>query len=616
MVEGARYGGSVMTSTRSLVLVLVFITLIGCRDSNPPAVAPTSQNVNGKKGRIQGVTANVRQRGPGLSPYAFDVSPPNLNWPQFRGDHGRSVAERDDLAKSWSDDDGIYWKSELSGRGASSPVIYGNHVYLTSASGYGESESEPGSVDDLTYHLTCFSRKSGMIQWQRDVKGSPLTQPLTPEIIRNGLASNSPVADGHMVFAFFGASGVFAFDDDGKLLWHANVGNGQSPRGSGASLIRYKRLLIVNASVESQAVYAFDADTGDGVWKIDGIDESSVTPVVDKNKNGKDELVIVEKDFVRGFDPETGKELWHCEGIHDDVVATPFVRFGICFCNGGSENQLMAIKLGGRGDVTKTHKLWEVSGGSKSNSLTYVNGYLYVVSDDNELQCFNARDGEFVSQLKLPAAVRTFSTTLLADKCLYVPVGEKGVLVVAANSEMSKVSHNEFATDATAISSSLSVGEAALFVRSERYLYRISEREDSYVTVNLADSEIQAETIEPQAPHAWDEEANQRRAYAKFLADDLELVAKAIIAPLESKIEDAQRDKAKNLAADAFTELQKLAQQARDARWNYLKFSARYFKPQIADEALDAELDHIEQEVNSIVDATRKSIETELAKEG
>ncbi len=134
-----------------------------------------------------------------------------MNWHQFRGDHGRNVAQRDDLLKRWSEEKGIYWKAELPGRGASSPIVLYRHVYVTSASGYGESPENPGKVETLRHHLICLDHGTGAVNWQRDIQGSPLTQELNPEILRHGFASNTPVSDGRMVYAFFGAQRSFRF---------------------------------------------------------------------------------------------------------------------------------------------------------------------------------------------------------------------------------------------------------------------------------------------------------------------------------------------------------------------------------------------------------------------
>lgn len=597
-----------MTPTRTVILIVVGFSLLGCRDSNPSAIAPKNPVAN--RSRIQGLNARVRNapEGTRFAPTNFDVAPANMNWTQFRGKHGRSVAERDDLAKHWSEEKGIYWKTELPGRGASSPIILFKHVYVTAASGYGESPDDLGSVQKLRHHLICLDRQTGDYLWQRDIQGSPLTQELTPEVISRGFASSTPVSDGQMVYAFFGASGVFAFDREGELVWQADVGFQSSEFGSGASLTLYNDLLIVNASIENQTVYALNKKTGEGAWKIDGIDRSLSTPVFDKVPKGSDELIILEEDFVRGFDPKTGNELWYCDGIHDVVFSTPFVQNGVCFCNGGiQKKQLMAIKLGGRGDVTKTHKLWEAPSGAVVNSPIYLTGYVFLLSDEGVFQCFDARNGELVTSSRMPTKSQTYASPLLSANTFYVPLEDNGVVVCEANSQLSQISHNTFENDPHSMKASLAVSEQALFLRNDGNLYRISERDDSGAFVSLSNFTNESELIIPSTRYDFDSSAGRLRAYNQFLSEDKAQARAAILIPFESELTDEQTTRAHEVIDQELEKFVEFRQQQRAALWKLLKSSPRN------QDAFNSDLENLDQKVTAKANEVRKLIEELLA---
>src|SRR6516162_10260018 len=202
-------------------------------------------------------------------------------WLQFRGPGGSGTAPDKGVPVTWSDDSNIRWKAEMSGPGASSPIVVGNKVFVTCYSGYGLTRDNPGEQKNLKRHLVCLERQTGKTAWKRDI------DPVLPEsafqgpyITMHGYASATPVSDGKHVFVFFGSAGVFAFDLDGQQLWHASGGKGTHGWGSGASPILHKDLLIVNASVESGSVLALDKKSGTEVWSTKGISGSWNTPVL------------------------------------------------------------------------------------------------------------------------------------------------------------------------------------------------------------------------------------------------------------------------------------------------------------------------------------------------
>jgi hypothetical protein len=331
--------------------------------------------------------------------------------------------------------------------------------------------------------------------------------------------------------------------------------------------------------------------------------------VVDRVPDGADELIILEEDYVRGFDPKTGKELWHCEGIHNYVVPTPFVQNGVCFCNGGVENQMMAIKLGGRGDVTKTHKLWEVQAGGNINSPIYNTGYLFLMSDNGLFQCFNARDGALVSSSQMPTQSLAYASPLLSSNKFYVPLEDNGVVVCEANSQMSQISHNTFASDSNSLKSSLVVSEAALFLRNERSIYRISEREDAGAFVSVSSFTNPSELIVPRPRYDFDAVTGRLRRYNQFLSEDKTNVRREILRPYETVLTEGQATEARKLIDEKFSKFADFRQQQRDALWKCLQSDPRN------ESQLDDELATLDREVLNEVESVRKLIEGLLTDE-
>ena len=316
------------------------------------------------------------------------------DWSQFRGPSGNGVSQSTGLPTEWSSEKNIVWKAKLPGHGSSSPVLFGNQVFVTSYTGYGLTEEDNGNPSDLRLHVISVNRDSGEIMWDESVSPLNEVQKITKRIVDHGYASSTPACDETGVYAFFGTSGVVAYDLKGKLKWQANVGDGTAGFGSASSPILYKDLVIVNASIESSTVYALNKSNGEVAWKAEEIVRAWTTPSIVDVPGGKQELVVNQKNQIFGFDPDTGKKLWTCEGIQDYVVPVVVQNEGILYCLGGRSNRSIAVRPGGKGDVTKTHKLWEVNVGANVTSPVYYDGHLYWASDRGIAFCLNAKDGE------------------------------------------------------------------------------------------------------------------------------------------------------------------------------------------------------------------------------
>lgn len=411
---------------------------------------------------------------------AFLTSVPHqtqaADWSQFRGPSGNGVSQTTGLPTEWSSEKNIVWKAKLPGHGSSSPVLFGDQVFVTSYTGYGLTEEDNGNPSDLRLHVISVNRDSGEIMWDESVSPINEVQKITKRIVDHGYASGTPACDETGVYAFFGTSGVVAYDLKGKLKWQTDVGDGTAGFGSASSPILYKDFVIVNASIESSTVYALNKSNGEVAWKAEDIVRAWTTPSIVDVPGGKQELVVNQKNQIFGFDPDTGKKLWTCEGIQDYVVPVVVQNEGILYCLGGRSNRSIAVRPGGRGDVTKTHKLWEVNVGANVTSPVYHDGHLYWASDRGIAFCLNAKDGEVVYKNRLPTGARLYASIVLADGKLYVTTRDSGVIVLKAGPEYVELARNEIKSDDDLFNASPAVSEGSIYLRTNGYLYRIAEK--------------------------------------------------------------------------------------------------------------------------------------------
>ncbi len=390
------------------------------------------------------------------------------DWRQFRGPGGQGASPETGLPATWSDTQNLVWKTQMPGFGASSPITLGDRVYVTCYSGYGLDPRDPGEMSDLRLHVVSLDRNNGQIVWNK------LVEPKLPETERvrdHGYAAATPVTDGQHLFVFFGKSGVFKLGLDGSQVWHADVGSGTDGWGSGTSPVLHDDLVIVNASVESKSLVALDQATGREAWRAGGMQASWNTPHLVALPNGKRELVVSVKGSILGFNPSTGDKLWACDGIPDYVCPSLISRDGIVYAIGGRTSLAIAVRAGGRGDVTDTHRLWEAKAGANVSSPVIHGDYLYWVSDRNRTAyCVRLADGEVVYSQRLRG--QPYASTTVADGKLYVVTRHNGTFVLAAQPRFEQLAHNTFDDDST-FNASPAVSDGRILLRSDRYLYCI-----------------------------------------------------------------------------------------------------------------------------------------------
>jgi outer membrane protein assembly factor BamB len=399
------------------------------------------------------------------------------DWRQFRGPGGLAVSDTKGLPITWSAKDHVLWRTQLPGPGTSSPVSNSERIFLTCYSGYAVDVASPGSMAHLKRHLLCVDAMSGRILWHKEFQPQLPEHEYQGEGSYHGYSSSTPATDGERLYVFFGKSGVFCFDLSGKQLWHADVGQGIHGWGSATSPVLYQNLVLVNASVESGALVALDKNTGKEVWRAPGIASSWNTPVLVPLADEHVELVVSVQDRLVGLDPSTGKELWHAEGIHRYVCPSVVFHDGVVYAIGGGHTSL-AVRAGGRGDVTKTHVVWRENKGSNVSSPVYHDGHVYWASDNGGVvNCQEAATGRFVYQERLkPDAGLIYASPLLSDGKLYYVSQHNGTYVVAATPQFKLLAHNVFEDDNSRANASPAVHAGRLLLRTDRYLYCIGSR--------------------------------------------------------------------------------------------------------------------------------------------
>ncbi|MEO2010446.1 MAG: PQQ-binding-like beta-propeller repeat protein [Pirellulaceae bacterium] len=392
------------------------------------------------------------------------------DWRQFRG-AGASGSSDSELPVSWSSRKNLQWRTPLTGRGSSSPIVIGQRIYLTAFSGYAIDKDQPGDRADLRLHVLCFDRQSGKPVWDKSIPAAPAEQEATRRVIDHGYASNTPAGDETGVYAFFGPSGMVAYTPEGNLKWQVDVGAKTAGFGSASSPIVYQDLVIVNASIEGGTVYAIDKETGKVRWTIEDVLRSWTTPLVANTQDGKPELVLNQKDIIRGFDPQTGKQLWICDGIEDYIVPCAIAKDGIVYCLGGRTNRAIAVRLGGRGDVTETHRLWVSRTGANVTSPVLYNGRLYWSSDKGFASCLDAKTGEEVFRERLPTKTRVYGSAVVANGKIYTPTRDAGVIVWAAGDQYEQLAQNQFSDDNDPLNATPAIAGERLLLRTDSFLY-------------------------------------------------------------------------------------------------------------------------------------------------
>ena len=412
-----------------------------------------------------------RQRPSCFLVVLFCIVPASLlqaaDWPRFRGPMGNGISSDSRIPTEWSDTKNLKWKLAMPGAGFSSPIVVGDFVFVTCYSG------AERDLTKLKRHLVCVDRRKGKIAWSKVVPSS-VPERRGPRFgTSHGFASHTPVSDGKRVYVMFGNTGVLAFDLKGKPLWQKSVGSDNAAMfGSGASPILYKDKLIVTAASESQTIRAFDKKTGKQLWKAAGsLSRCYSTPVIGKTAKGEDELLLSLDYEVWSLNPKTGKLKWYAETkVDTNACPSLVVDGGIVYVIGGRSGRRAAIRLGGKGDVTKTNVIWSMAGGSYVPSPVLHKGHLYWINDRGIAYCVDVKTGKEVARKRIGG--RYYASLVLIGNKLYAVSRFTGTYVLEATPKLTQVAHNKL-PDKSDFSGSPAVSDGQLILRSDKYLYCI-----------------------------------------------------------------------------------------------------------------------------------------------
>jgi outer membrane protein assembly factor BamB len=387
------------------------------------------------------------------------------DWPAFRGPSGDGHSPERGLPAEWSETRNVVWKAAVPGQGWSSPVIAGDRAWLTTAQ-----DAERGG--DVVLRALAFDVASGKIAVNTELFRISRNGPRHP---KNSFASPTPILDGDRVYVHFGAEGTAALTTTGDILWKTRLS--YTPQhGAGGSPVVHGDLLIVNCDGNDVAyVVALDKQTGKARWKAkrhDPVSQAYTTPLVIR-VGDRDQLVSVGAHHTIAYDPQTGKEIWRV-GYGDGFSNVPRPVYGhgmVYITTGFFQPELMAVRVDGTGDVTRSHVAWTLK---RSVPLTpsplLVGEEIYVVSDNGIATCLDAKAGTILWQERLGG---NFSASpIYADGRIYF-LNEEGVAtVLAPGRTLRRLAVN--ALDGGTLAS-IAVARGSFFIRTQSHLYRIAD---------------------------------------------------------------------------------------------------------------------------------------------
>lgn len=426
--------------------------------------------------------------------FAPGAPPPN-HWPQFRGPGSLGVADDPALPDKWSTTENVAWKTPIPGMGWSSPIVWGDRIFLTTVVSAGEVETpkkglyfggERQNISQAEHRwmVYCLDFKSGRVLWEREVhRGTP---PSTRHL-KNSYASETPVTDGERVYAYFGNLGVFAFDFNGKQAWKVNFPVRKTRFGWGTAaspIVHRDRLYIVNDNDEESALLAFDKRTGRELWRTPREKGTNwATPFIWETER-RTEIVTPGFKKIDSYDLD-GKPLWELKGMSTIAIPTPFTKFGLLYVASGyvgdQHRPVYAIKPGAAGDISlkegetsSSHVAWYLPQGGPYNPSPIVYGdHYYTLLDRGFFTCHDARTGrEIYGKQRIDPASGAFTASPWAANGKIFCLSEDGdTYVIEAGAEYKLVGKNSLDEMCMATPA---VARGSLLLRTASQIYRIS----------------------------------------------------------------------------------------------------------------------------------------------
>jgi outer membrane protein assembly factor BamB len=381
------------------------------------------------------------------------------DWPEFRGPTGQGMSEERGLPLTWSENKNVKWKAPIPGKGWSSPAIQGDRIWLTTATEEGKS-----------LRAICVDRNTGAITQNIEVFRLKNLGPMSP---KNSLASPTPVLDGDRVYLHFGAHGTACITQTGEIVWKTKLDYDNGQHGPGGSPVLYDNLLIISCDGNDyQFVAALDKLTGKTKWKkLRQGYQAYTTPLVVKLPSG-DQVISPGAFRTIAYEPRSGKEIWQV-GYGDGFSNVPRPVYGnglVFICTGFQEPSLLAVRVEGRGDVTRKQVVWTLKRGAPlTPSPLLVGDELYVITDNGIATCVDAATGK--EHWKARVGGNHSASPVYADGRIYFLSEEGESVVIAPGKEFKVLAKNELDGETLA---SMAVSRGSIFVRSRTHLYRLS----------------------------------------------------------------------------------------------------------------------------------------------
>jgi len=414
------------------------------------------------------------------------AAPTRADWPRFRGPNGSGIAADDKpVPTRFGEGENLRWKVTLPGAGVSCPIVVGERVFVTAYSGY---DGSGGTQVDLVRHLVCLDARTGDVVWKRDIEAVLPEDPWSGMgVPAHGYASHTPASDGQRVYAFFGKSGVKAFDLDGKALWERSVGTDSDPRrwGSSSSPIVVDGVVVVVAGPERRAIVGLDAATGEERWAAESESLASVwgTPVTAPGQGGGTDVVVGTPGELWGINPATGKLRWYAAAVGEDGFNTSAVvdGDGVAYCIEGRSGGSIAVRTGGKGDVSDTHVVWSGRDANRFGTPLVHDGRVWFVAN-RIVNCLDAKTGERRFQSRLPSAGGggrgrggDYASPVAADGKVFYVSSDGEIHVLKETDELESLAVNKLGTDGETFAATPAIADGAIFVRSDRHLWCFSE---------------------------------------------------------------------------------------------------------------------------------------------
>jgi len=391
------------------------------------------------------------------------------DWPAWRGPGGQGICDESALPTRFDATTNVRWKLALPDRGNSTPIVVGTRVFLTQATEGGKQRA-----------LWCVDRKKGELRWTRSVEfaGDEPTHETNP------YCSASPASDGERVVVSHGSAGVFCYDLGGKELWRRELGGLRHIWGNAASPVIWKDLVFINHGPgPNTRLYALRKTDGETVWRVEipGGDEgqggsstwtgSWSTPLV-VEEAARATLLIGYPDRLLALDAKSGKEIWSCAGLGRLVYTSPITGAGIVVAMSGFMGPALAVRLGGEGDVTATHRIWRHEREQQHvGSGVVVGGSVFVHNDSGALECRDLESGELRWRERLGS--RSWSSLVAAGDRLWALDDQGTCFVLRASTTFEKLAENQLGEPTRA---SIAASDGELFIRTYKHLWSVSER--------------------------------------------------------------------------------------------------------------------------------------------